>query len=82
MVMYGYHMVAPPSNQTIAHRVRAAMDEADVSEAALALQTGLSRSTLRRRLAGTSDWMTSELTTISTTLGVPLLSLLADEVAA
>jgi transcriptional regulator with XRE-family HTH domain len=53
-----------------------------ISEAQLALDTGISRATLRRRLAGTSDWLTSELTAISAGLGVPLVELLADEVAA
>lgn len=75
-------MVAPPSNATIADRVRAAMQRAGVSEVVLSEDTHIPRSTLRRRLSGTSDWLTSELTAISGRLGVRLLDLLADEVAA
>lgn len=81
MVTYGYHMVIPPTNETIARRVRDAMDEAGISEVTLAEDTHIPRSTLRRRLSGTSDWLTGELTAISARLGVSLLDLLA-EVAA
>lgn len=73
-------MALPPSNRTIAERVRAAMG--DVSEVVLADDTGIPRSTLRRRLSGKSDWLTGELTAISARLHVPLLALLADEEAA
>lgn len=82
MVMYGYHMTLPPSNRTIAERVRAAMDAAGISEVVLADDTSIPRTTLRRRLAGDSDWMTGELTKVSARLDLPLLDLLADEVAA
>lgn len=82
MVMYGYRMVTSPSNNTIAERVRAAMEAAGISEVVLSEDAHIPRSTLRRRLSGTSDWLTGELTAISGRLGVPLLSLLADEEAA
>lgn len=75
-------MALPPSNETIAGRVRAAMDDAGLSEVVLADETHIPRSTLRRRLSGKTDWLTGELTAISARLGVPLLDLLADEVAA
>jgi excisionase family DNA binding protein len=54
--------MAPPTNSTIAERVRAAMEEAGVSEVVLADDTGIPRTTLRRRLTGLSDWLTGELT--------------------
>lgn len=73
-------MALSPSNRTIARRVRAAMG--DVSEVVLADDTHIPRSTLRRRLSGESDWLTSELTKIGERLGVTLLDLLADEEAA
>ena len=80
--MYGVHMVTPPTNTTIADRVRAAMERAGVSEVALADATAIPRSTLRRRLSGRSDWLTGELVALCEPLGVSLLDLLADEVAA
>lgn len=75
-------MVTPPTNSTIAERVRSAMDAAGISEVVLSETTHIPRSTLRRRLSGESDWLTGELTKISARLDVPLLALLADEVAA
>jgi hypothetical protein len=74
--------MAPPTNQTIAERVRSAMEKAGVSEVVLADDTGIPRTTLRRRLTGMSDWLTGELTAISGRLDVALVELLADEVAA
>lgn len=68
-----------PTNLTIAQRVRAAMDQAGDSEVKLADDTGIPRTTLRRRLTGNSDWMTSELVAISKRLDVSLIELLADE---
>jgi hypothetical protein len=72
-------MATPPTNRTIAERVREAMETADRSEVTLALDTGIARSTLRRRLAGTTPWLTSELVAIASVLDVGLLDLLADE---
>jgi len=72
-------MVTPPTNQTIAERVRAAMVEANESEVTLADATDIPRTTLRRRLGGNSDWLTGELTAITSHLGIPLVELLADE---
>lgn len=69
----------PPTNHSIAERVRAAMDAAGQSEVVLADATDIPRTTLRRRLSGRSNWMTSELTAICEHLDVPLLSLLSDE---
>lgn len=54
----------------------------DLSEVILADDTGIPRTTLRRRLTGNSDWLTGELVAISARLDVPLLDLLADEEAA
>ena len=58
------------------------MDRAGISEVVLADETHIPRSTLRRRLSGTSDWLTGELTAISARLDLRLLDLLADEEAA
>jgi len=82
MVAYGVHMVTPPTNQTIAARVRVAMDEAGQSEKSLADVTGIARSTLRRRLTGGSPFTTAELAAVAPVLEVRLVDLLADEESA
>lgn len=73
-------MASTPTNLTIALRVREAMGE--ISEVVLADETGISRTTLRRRLTGKSDWLTGELLAVAGFLGVSLVDLLSDERAA
>lgn len=75
-------MVSPPSNQTIAQRVRVAMDDSGQSEKSLADETGIARTTLRRRLSGGSSFTTAELTSICPLIGASLIDLLADEESA
>lgn len=72
-------MVTPPTNQTIAARVREAMAAADESEQSVAEATGIARTTLRRRLTGNSAFTTDELVPVSRHLGLPLMHFLADE---
>lgn len=75
-------MVTPPSNQTVAARVRVAMEQAGHSEKSLADITGIARSTLRRRLTGGSPFTTAELAAVAPVLEVKLVELLADEESA
>jgi transcriptional regulator with XRE-family HTH domain len=58
------------------------MEEQGRTEKGLAEATGIPRTTLQRRLTGTSDFTVSELDALARHLGIPLVELLADEPAA
>lgn len=75
-------MVTPPSNHTVAQRVRDAMEEQGQTEKGLAEATGIPRTTLQRRLTGNSDFTVTELDALARHLGIALVDLLADEPAA
>lgn len=75
-------MVTPPSTQTVAGRVRSAMEEQGQTEKGLADATGIPRTTLRRRLTGNSPFTLNELDVLAPLLGISLVDLLAEEPAA
>lgn len=72
-------MVTPPTNRTVAQRVRTAMELAGQTPKALADATGLPRTTLNRRLTGNSDFTLHELSVLAPVLGLTIGDLLADE---
>lgn len=55
------------------------MEDAGSTEQALAANTGIARTTLRRRLTGKSGFTVDELTAIVEELGLDLVLLLANE---
>lgn len=63
-------------NRETATRVQAALDAAGRTPLAVSEQTGIPRTTLLRRLTGTSPFTIAELDLISGNLGVPVHSLI------
>lgn len=79
MGTYSDYMVNPPTDHTIAQRVRVAMEEAGENAHSLAKATGVPRSTLERRLTGFSSFTVAEITALAPLLGTTRVELLADE---
>jgi hypothetical protein len=63
-------MTTSDINQTVARKVEEAMKAAGESPSSLALATGIHRTTLTRRLAGTSSFDITELHKIGTVLHI------------
>lgn len=65
----------PEYAQTVAHATFAAMVAGGETQLGLSVKTGIPRTTLARRLSGSSPFTVAELAAIADVLGIPVASL-------